>query len=100
MPPAVAGYYAVLAVLLFYLSHLLQGKTLYFPQILGQIYTCANSAHPDQEQSDNGLYCLTFNLHSDMYMYALMKHADHFQTIMSIIFGVQMFISSPPQTCI
>ena len=54
---------------LLYLSHLLQNK---------QIYTLANSAHPDQEQSDKGLYCLTFDLHSDMYMYALMKHADHF----------------------
>ena len=36
------------------------------------------SKHPDQEQSDNGLYGLTFDLHSDMYMYALMKQADHF----------------------
>ena len=42
------------------------------------MYTWANSTHPDQEQSDNGLNCLTFDLHSDMYMYALMKHADHF----------------------
>ena len=63
---------------LLYLSHLLQNKTLYLPQILGQIYAWANSAHPNQEQSDNGLYCLTFDLHSDMYRYALMKHADHF----------------------
>ena len=60
------------------MSHLLQDKTLYLPLILGQIYTGAISAYPDQEQSDNGLYCLTFDLHSDMYMYALMKHADHF----------------------
>ena len=60
------------------LSHLLQNKTLYLPQILGQIYTWANSAHPDQEQSVNGLNCLAFDLHSDMYMYALVKHADHF----------------------
>ena len=42
--------------ILLYLSHLLQDKTLYLPKILGQIYTCANSAHPDQEQSDTGLY--------------------------------------------
>ena len=64
--------------ILLYLSHLLQNKTLYLPQILGQICTGENSAHPDQEQSDNGLYCLTFDLHSDMYMYALIKHADLF----------------------
>ena len=64
--------------ILLYLSHLLQNKTLYLPQILGQIYTWANSAHPDQEQSDNGLNCLTFDLYSDMYMYALVKNADHF----------------------
>ena len=68
---------ALISILL-YLSNLLQNKTLYLPQILGQIHTLANSAQPDQEQSDNGLYCLTFDLHSDMYMYALMKHADHF----------------------
>ena len=36
------------------------------------------SKHPDQEQSDNCLYCLIFDLQSDMYMYALMKQADHF----------------------
>ena len=64
--------------ILLYLSHVLQDKTLYLPQILGQIYTWAYSAHPDQEQSDNGLYCLIFVMHSDMYMYALMKHTDHF----------------------
>ena len=62
--------------ILLYLSHLLQNKTLYLPKILGQIYTWANSAHPDQEQSDNGLNCLTIDLHSDMYMYALVKHAN------------------------
>ena len=64
--------------ILLYLSHLLQDETLYLPQIMGQIYTSANRAHPDQEQFDNGLYSMTFDLHSDMYMYALMKHADHF----------------------
>ena len=31
-----------------------------------------------QEQSENCLNCLIFDLHSDMYMYALIKHADHF----------------------
>ena len=56
--------------ILLYLSHLLQDKTLYLPQVLGQIYTWENNAHSDQEHSDNGLYCLTFDLHSNMYMYA------------------------------
>ena len=51
--------------ILLYLSHLLQDKTLYLPQILGRIYTWADSAHPDQEQSGNGLCCLTFDLHSE-----------------------------------
>ena len=46
--------YTLISILL-YLSHLLQDKTLYLPQILGQLYTWANSAHPDQEQSDDGL---------------------------------------------
>ena len=64
--------------ILLYLSHLLQNKKLYLPQILGKIYTWASSAHPDQEQSDKGINCLTFDLHSDMYMYALVKQADHF----------------------
>ena len=42
------------------------------------IYLSKHCAHADQEQYDNGLYCLKFDLHSDMYMHALMKHADHF----------------------
>ena len=62
--------------ILLYFSHLLQNKRLYLPKYW-ETYL-SKSAHPDQEQSDNGLNCLTFDLHSDMYMYALVKHADHF----------------------
>ena len=61
---------------------------IYFPKFEGK------GSFPKSQINhwyDNGLYCLTFDLHSDMYMYALMKHADH------LIFGVQLFMNFPPK---
>ena len=49
----------------------------FYPEYWGR-YIPEQTVHTQfKEQSDNGLYCLRFDLHSDMYMYALMKHADH-----------------------
>ena len=63
--------------MLLYLSHLLQVKTLcivvFTPNTGTDIYLSKQCT-----PRSGGLNCLTFDLHSDIYMYAVMKHTNHF----------------------
>ena len=47
----ILDYYNVLKLVYCCICHTCCKIRLYLPQILGQIYTWADSAHPDQEQS-------------------------------------------------
>ena len=68
--------------ILLYLSHLLQNKTLYLPYPkYWNRYLHEQTVHTQIRSSLIMVYTyyyLTFDLHSGMHMYALMKHADHF----------------------
>ena len=57
-------------------------KTLYRNDLkFSDRYAWANSAYPDQEQSDQGLHCLPFRLHRWTHYSMVEPHSSNFRVI-------------------
>ena len=80
--------------ILLYLSHLLQNKTLHLPQILGQTYIPEQTVHTQIRSSLKMVYAVwhLICILTCIWMY-WWNMLITFQTIMSIIFGVQIFMN-------